>query len=92
MEGPHSKTCGECYHYFRLGEEELGECFAHPPKVFKIVKVSINPLTRQPSQDEGLISHYPVVRLGNRACGEFKIRLFDVKPNLIGVERKERKS
>jgi len=85
MEGPHSKTCGECYHWFRLGEDPLGECFAHPPKVFKIARVSINPLTRQPSQDEGLVSHYPVVNLNNRACSEFK-------PNLVVMKRKEDRS
>ena len=85
MEGTHSKTCGECYHWFRLGEESLGECYAHPPKVFKIMSVNINPLTRQPSQDEGLISHYPIVNLNNRTCGEFK-------PNLMKVERKEERS
>ena len=85
MEELHLRTCGECYHWFRSGEESLGECFAHPPKVFKMVRVSINPLTRQPSQEEGLISHYPVVNLNNRACGEFK-------PNLTVVKRKEARS
>jgi hypothetical protein len=85
MEGLHSKTCGECYHWFCFGESLLGECFSHPPEVFKVMKVSVNPLTRQPLQEEGLVSHYPVTRLDNRACGEFK-------PDLTTVKRKENKS
>jgi len=79
VEGVHSKTCGECYHWFRLGDEQMGECFAHPPRVFKVVQASaLNP--RQ--QMEGLISHYPITVMGQRACGEFK-------PNLTEVKRKE---
>jgi cytochrome c peroxidase len=82
MEGTHVKTCSACHYWQRIGKESLGECFAHPPTVFKVVRVSVNPLTRQPSQDEGLISHYPVVNSDNRACGEFKLAL-------ILVDRKE---
>lgn len=79
MNGVHTKTCGECYHWFRLGQEEIGECFAHPPRVFKILQTSaLNPAQKM----EGLISHYPVLNLKVRACGEYK-------PNLTEVKRKE---
>ena len=72
MEGIHTRACFECYHWFRLGEEKVGECFAHPPRAFKVMQVSaLNP--RQ--QVEGLVSHYPVTNSKQRACGEFKPNL-----------------
>jgi hypothetical protein len=82
MNGVHSKTCSECYHWYRLGEEAVGECFAHPPRVFKVLQANVlNPQQRT----EGLVSHFPVTGLACRACGEFKV-------NLTEVQRKEDRS
>jgi hypothetical protein len=68
MKDIHTKTCGQCSHWFRLGKENVGECFAHPPRVFRVVKV--NPLDPR-QQTDGLVSHYPVTNVQGRSCGEF---------------------
>ena len=66
-------TCGSCVYYERTkgGDIDVGECYRYPPTGFMFPVV--HPVTGQTGTT--CRSMYPPVKLGARACGEYKARL-----------------